>query len=47
MTDNTMDLLRGIRREVENEEMRFENILGRPISGTKLVDQLLKDRTPS
>lgn len=47
VVDNSMDLLRGIERNVENEKQRFENILGRPISGTKLVDQLLKDRVTS
>ena len=42
---NTMDLLTGIKREVENEEQRLEKILGRQVSkGSKLVEELIKDR---
>lgn len=43
--NNTVDLLNGIKREVENEENRLEKILGRPVStGSKLVDELTKER---
>ena len=45
---NTMDLLTGIKRQVENEEQRLEKILGRPVSkNSKIVDELFKDRVAS
>lgn len=42
---NSMDLLTGIKRQVENEEQRLEKLLSRPVTkGSKLVEMLVKER---
>jgi hypothetical protein len=44
VVENSMDLLRAIERNIDHEKTSFENILGRPISGTRLVEHLINDR---